>query len=86
MSALLQCLSHTPLVGLVDPAPVVLAEVEAVIATARARIERFDPELVILFSPDHYNGFFYDVMRLPDLLEQRANPRDVGAVDRIEID
>lgn len=62
MPALLQCLSHTPLVGLVDPAPAVLTEVEAVIATARARIERFDPELVILFSPDHYNGFFYDVM------------------------
>ncbi|SDP36567.1 3-carboxyethylcatechol 2,3-dioxygenase [Ectopseudomonas guguanensis] len=62
MGALLQCISHTPLVGLVDPAPAVLAEVDAMAATARARIERFDPELVILFSPDHYNGFFYDVM------------------------
>ncbi len=62
MSALLQCLSHTPLVGHVDPATEVLAEVNAVIAAARARIEHFSPELVILFSPDHYNGFFYDVM------------------------
>ncbi|MCY1336547.1 2,3-dihydroxyphenylpropionate/2,3-dihydroxicinnamic acid 1,2-dioxygenase [compost metagenome] len=62
MSALLQCLSHTPLVGFVDPAPDVLAEVNTVIATARERIERFSPELVFLFSPDHYNGFFYDVM------------------------
>lgn len=62
MKAYLQCLSHTPLVGHVDPEPTVLAEVGAVVAAARERITRFDPELVILFSPDHYNGFFYDVM------------------------
>jgi 2,3-dihydroxyphenylpropionate 1,2-dioxygenase len=62
MSALLQCLSHTPLVGYVDPAPAVLAEVDSVIAQARAQIADFQPELVILFAPDHYNGFFYDVM------------------------
>ncbi|MDT4811704.1 2,3-dihydroxyphenylpropionate/2,3-dihydroxicinnamic acid 1,2-dioxygenase [compost metagenome] len=62
MKAYLQCLSHTPLVGHFDPAPAVLAEVGAVIGSARERIARFDPELVILFSPDHYNGFFYDVM------------------------
>ncbi len=62
MKAYLQCLSHTPLVGYVDPAPDVLAEVDGVVAAARERIARFDPELVILFSPDHYNGFFYDVM------------------------
>ncbi|MNO75344.1 2,3-dihydroxyphenylpropionate/2,3-dihydroxicinnamic acid 1,2-dioxygenase [compost metagenome] len=62
MTAYLQCLSHTPLVGHVDPAPEVLAEVDDVVAQARERIARFDPELVILFSPDHFNGFFYDVM------------------------
>ncbi|BBH46107.1 3-carboxyethylcatechol 2,3-dioxygenase [Pseudomonas sp. KU43P] len=62
MSAYLHCLSHTPLVGYVDPEPAVLAEVEEVIAAARARIAAFDPELVVLFAPDHYNGFFYDVM------------------------
>lgn len=62
MSVYLHCLSHTPLIGHVDPAPAVLAEVDATIAAARERIARFDPELVILFSPDHYNGFFYDIM------------------------
>ncbi|MBH3430771.1 3-carboxyethylcatechol 2,3-dioxygenase [Pseudomonas alkylphenolica] len=62
MSALVQCLSHTPLVGYVDPAPAVLEEVDSVVARARAQIEAFAPELVILFAPDHYNGFFYDVM------------------------
>lgn len=62
MNALLQCLSHTPLVGYVDPAPEILAEVDGVIAEARARIQAFDPQLTVLFSPDHYNGFFYDLM------------------------
>lgn len=62
MSALLQCLSHTPLIGHVDPAQEVLNEVDAVIAKARAQIAAFQPELVVLFAPDHYNGFFYDVM------------------------
>lgn len=62
MSVYLHCLSHTPLIGHVDPAPAVLAEVDATVAAARERIARFDPELVILFSPDHYNGFFYDIM------------------------
>lgn len=59
---LLQCLSHSPLVGHVDPPQPVLDEVRQVIDDARARIAAFDPELVILFSPDHFNGFFYDVM------------------------
>ena len=62
MSAYLHCLSHTPLVGFVDPAPQILAEVNEVISNARDRIARFDPELVVLFAPDHYNGFFYDLM------------------------
>ncbi len=40
----------------------VLDEVNGVIASARERIAAFSPELVVLFAPDHYNGFFYDVM------------------------
>ncbi|WP_114194574.1 3-carboxyethylcatechol 2,3-dioxygenase [Edaphovirga cremea] len=62
MNAYLHCLSHSPLVGYVDPTPEILAEVEDTIAAARQRIAAFDPELVILFAPDHYNGFFYDIM------------------------
>ncbi|MCF7545426.1 3-carboxyethylcatechol 2,3-dioxygenase [Pseudomonas petrae] len=62
MSVYLHCLSHSPLVGLVDPTPEVLAEIDATFSAARERIARFDPELVFLFAPDHYNGFFYDVM------------------------
>ena len=52
MSAYLHCLSHTPLVGYVDPAPHVLAEVDGVIDAARARIARFDPQLRFLCKLD----------------------------------
>lgn len=43
MHAYLHCLSHTPLVGLVDPEQAVLDEVNRVIADARRRIAEFDP-------------------------------------------
>lgn len=62
MPAILECLSHTPLHGYFDPKPEVLAEVARVNAASRERVRAFDPELVVVFAPDHYNGFFYDLM------------------------
>lgn len=62
MSAFLQCLSHTPLIGLVNPEEFILEEIRDYTEKARQNIREFDPELVVLFAPDHYNGFFCDVM------------------------
>ena len=62
MSLKLKCLSHTPLRGLNDPGADVVQEVDAVIAQCRAEVEAFDPELIVVFAPDHYNGLFYDLM------------------------
>ena len=62
MKAQLQCLSHTPLKGYVDPRPTVVEEVARVVADLRAEVESFDPEIIFLFAPDHYNGFFLDAM------------------------
>ena len=62
MSIKLKCLSHTPLRGLNDPGADVVAEVDAVLAKSRAEVEAFDPELIVIFAPDHYNGLFYDLM------------------------
>ena len=58
----LQCLSHSPLMQANPPPADVAAEVRAVIQSARDTVERFDPELVVLFAPDHFNAFFYDMM------------------------
>lgn len=62
MSIMLKCLSHTPLRGRNDPGTEVIAEVDAVLAAARKEVEAFDPELILIFAPDHYNGLFYDLM------------------------
>jgi 2,3-dihydroxyphenylpropionate 1,2-dioxygenase len=54
--------SHTPLMGRSDPAAGVRDRVDAAFGQARSFIRDFDPELVVIFGPDHYNGFFYDLM------------------------
>ncbi len=56
MHAYLHCLSHSPLVGYVDPAQEVLDEVNGVIASARERIAAFSPELVVLSCARHYES------------------------------
>ena len=62
MSIKLKCLSHTPLRGLNDPGADVVKEVDEILARSRAEVEAFDPELIVIFAPDHYNGLFYDLM------------------------
>ena len=55
-------MSHSPLIGKVDPTAEVLARVDAAIAGAREFVRDFGPDLVVLYAPDHYNGFFYKEM------------------------
>ncbi|MGV9925236.1 3-carboxyethylcatechol 2,3-dioxygenase [Nocardia rhamnosiphila] len=56
------CVSHSPLLDLPGPGPGLRAEVGAALDRARDFARDFDPELVVLFAPDHYNGFFYKLM------------------------
>ena len=62
MSAMLQCLSHSPLKGYVDPPDATVRAVAREIEKLSQEISAFDPEIIFLFGPDHYNGFFLDVM------------------------
>ncbi|MGQ0652174.1 MAG: 3-carboxyethylcatechol 2,3-dioxygenase [Betaproteobacteria bacterium] len=57
----LACASHTPLMAFTEPAGG-REEVSAALRRLGRGIEAFDPQLVFQFSPDHYNGFFYDLM------------------------
>ncbi len=55
-------MSHSPLLNLPGPSRDLLDDIEGAIAEARRFVEDYDPDLVVIFSPDHYNGFFYKVM------------------------
>ena len=55
-------MSHSPLLGLNPIAPAVNDELESAIAAARSQVLAFDPELIVLIAPDHYNGFFNELM------------------------
>ncbi|SPM40394.1 3-carboxyethylcatechol 2,3-dioxygenase [Mycobacterium numidiamassiliense] len=55
-------MSHSPLLNLPGPSRDLLDDIEGAIAQARAFVDDYDPELVVVFSPDHYNGFFYRAM------------------------
>lgn len=55
-------MSHSPLLNLPGPSRDLLDGVESALSAARGFVADFDPELVVIFSPDHYNGFFYRTM------------------------
>jgi len=55
-------MSHSPLLHHVQPSPEVKAEVDAGFEATRTFVKEFDPDLIINFAPDHYNGFFYNLM------------------------
>ena len=65
-------MSHSPLLNLPGPSRDLLDDIEGAIAQARDFVEDYGPELVVIFSPDHYNGFFYKVMP-PFCIGVRAN-------------
>ncbi|KUI11347.1 3-(2,3-dihydroxyphenyl)propionate dioxygenase [Mycobacterium sp. GA-1285] len=55
-------MSHSPLLNLPGPSRELLDDIEAAISDARRFVADYAPELVVIFSPDHYNGFFYRTM------------------------
>jgi 2,3-dihydroxyphenylpropionate 1,2-dioxygenase len=55
-------MSHSPLLNLPGPSPDLLDDIDGAIGQARRFVDDYDPELVVTFAPDHYNGFFYKAM------------------------
>jgi 2,3-dihydroxyphenylpropionate 1,2-dioxygenase len=56
------CMSHSPLLGIADPGAESGAKVAGALQEAREFAQGFDPDLVIIFGPDHYQGFRYELM------------------------
>ena len=55
-------MSHSPLLNLHGPSQDLLDDIDSALTRARQFVEDFDPEVVVIFAPDHYNGFFYKLM------------------------
>ncbi len=60
MSMMTLCASHSPLAATTGPG--VGPGYQAALDQVARQIVEFEPELLIEFAPDHYNGFFYDMM------------------------
>jgi 2,3-dihydroxyphenylpropionate 1,2-dioxygenase len=58
----LVALSHSPLMEFVDPPAETRARVEDAFDVTREFIAQLKPDVAVIFAPDHYNGFFYDMM------------------------
>jgi 2,3-dihydroxyphenylpropionate 1,2-dioxygenase len=55
-------MSHSPLLNLPGPPQDLLDDIDSALTQARDFVAGFDPEIVVIFAPDHYNGFFYRTM------------------------
>lgn len=55
-------MSHTPLLGLAEIDPAVEARLRSAIDEARQHVLRWAPDRIVLIGPDHYNGFFNELM------------------------
>jgi len=55
-------LSHTPLLGLNPVAEDVRRELDDALSRLRDAVRDWAPDLLVLVAPDHYNGFFNELM------------------------
>ena len=62
MTSAVLCASHTPLMGDESAGRGAAEAVAAAFARLADSVRAFGPDLVVQFSPDHFNGFFYDLM------------------------
>lgn len=56
------CASHSPLIDYMSPPVEVKQEVTACLTELSSWVDDYAPDLLVVLGPDHFNGFFYDVM------------------------
>lgn len=59
MTLAVAALSHAPSFGNVDPGGTTFADINAAIEEVKSFVKAFDPEVVVVFGPDHFNGQLY---------------------------
>ena len=74
----LVCTAHSPIMECYARAPAQYDEIENAFAERRARIDAFDPEIVVVFGTDHFNGVFLSLVP-PFCVGLKANAvNDIG--------
>lgn len=58
----LVCSAHSPLIHLKEPAEEVARPVQEALERLAREVEAFEPELIVIFGPDHFAGFLYELM------------------------
>lgn len=63
MAVKLICASHSPLMEFASPQDSLKEQkVREAFTELAEQVKSYDPTLIISFGPDHFNGFFYDLM------------------------
>ena len=64
MPVQLICASHSPLMtaDMEESQQGVQKQFFRELASCSAALHAFNPDLVVVFGPDHFNGFFYELM------------------------
>lgn len=62
MTVMLVCAAHTPLMNYLQPKAAVAQPIRDNLGVLARQVEAFNPEVVVVFGPDHFAGFFYDLM------------------------
>jgi 2,3-dihydroxyphenylpropionate 1,2-dioxygenase len=64
MPVQLICCSHSPLMttGIEETEAGIQAQFFHELDICSAALHKFNPDLVVVFGPDHFNGFFYELM------------------------
>jgi 2,3-dihydroxyphenylpropionate 1,2-dioxygenase len=62
MPLALCCMSHSPLLDITEQDSDIEHDVHAALSAARKFAAEYDPDVVVAFVPDHFNGFFYRLM------------------------
>lgn len=62
MPAALLAMSHSPLLHHNPPPAEVQEELDKAFAEVKKFVTDYDPDTIVVFWPDHFNGFFYELM------------------------
>ncbi len=81
MKGTLLCASHSPLNYCFARKPARWDEIERVYRERRGALGAFDPELVIAFGSDHFNGFFMKLMPAFCVGAAAQAARDIGGFE-----